>query len=156
MNLKNPCSMALASVIRADTFKYLEELILSDCSLNVDCVEHISRAIVDTPLQMLKVLCLSHNRLGQQCIQILAHILQRSCLPSLTHLDLSYNKINDASIQELNNRYADDVLSQVEVMNLSDNCIGNEGAFVIFDNIRHRQWCSMRDLNLERITAFAA
>ena len=91
-----------------------------------------------------------------ECIQILAHILQRSCLPSLTHLDLSYNKINDASIQELNNRYADDVLSQVEVMNLSDNCIGNEGAFVIFDNIRHRQWCSMCDLNLERLAASAA
>ena len=58
--------------------------------------------------------------------------------------------MNDTSLQELNNPYNDAVLEQVEVLDLSDNLIGNEGAFMIFDNVRHRQWASLRDLNLER------
>ena len=99
---------------------------------------------------MLKTLCLACNRFKQQSIQVLATVLQRSCLPSLTCLDLSCNRMNDASVQELNNQYEDDVLAQVEVLDLSDNQIGNEGAFMIFDNVRHRQWASLRDLNLER------
>ena len=150
MTLKAPCSISFASVIRAGAFKYLEELRLRNCCLNVESLEHIARAVVDTPLQMLKTLCLSHNRFKQQSIQVLATVLQRSCLPSLTCLDLSCNRMNDASVQELNNQYDDDVLAQVEVLDLSDNQIGNEGAFVIFDNVRHRQWANLRDLNLER------
>lgn len=148
--LKAPCSISFASAIRAGAFKYLEELRLCDCRLNVESLEHIARAVVDAPLQMLKTLCLARNRFKQQSIQVLATVLQRSCLPSLTCLDLSCNRMNDASVQELNNQYEDDVLAQVEVLDLSDNQIGNEGAFMIFDNVRHRQWASLRDLNLER------
>ena len=148
--LKAPCSISFASLIRSGTFKGLEELRLNDCCLNVESLEHIARAVMDSPLQMLKTLCLAQNRFKQQSIQLLAAVLQRSCLPSLACLDLSCNCMNDTSLQELNNPYNDAVLEQVEVLDLSDNLIGNEGAFMIFDNVRHRQWASLRDLNLER------
>ena len=150
ITFKPQSAISMATTIRANAFKYLEELKMDDCALSTECVEHICRAISDSPLQLLHHLSLAKNRLNQRSLQILCNILQKDTLPSLVYLDLSCNKISDEGIQELNNRYKDDVLTQVETLDLSDNCISNEGAFVIFDNIRHHQWKSLHDLNLQR------
>lgn len=150
ITFKPQSAISMATTIRSNAFKYLEELHMDDCSLSTECVEHICRSISDCPLQLLRHLSLSKNRLNQRSLQVLCNILQKDTLPSLTYLDLSCNKISDEGIQELNNRYKDDVLTQVETLDLSDNCISNEGAFVIFDNIRHHQWRSLHDLNLQR------
>ena len=147
---KTSVAVSMATTIRSGAMKEMEELDMDDCSLSTECIEHMCRAISDCPLQVLKRLSLAKNRLSQQSLQILCHIFQKDTLPSLTYLNLSCNKINDESVQELNNRYRDDVLTQVETLDLSENCIGNEGAFVIFDNIRHRQWKCLHDLNLQR------
>lgn len=150
ITFKTPVAVSMATTIRSGAMKGMEELDMDDCSLSTECIEHMCRAISDCPLQVLKRLSLAKNRLSQQSLQILCHIFQKDTLPSLTYLNLSCNKINDEGVQELNNRYRDDVLTQVETLDLSENCIGNEGAFVIFDNIRHRQWKCLHDLNLQR------
>lgn len=150
ISLKNKPSIYLASCIRSNAFKYLEALYLEQCELNIAALEHISCAIVDCPLQMLRKLSVAHNNLNTQALQLLSLVFQKPTLPSLDYLNLSFNHINDDGINELNNRYEDSVLTQVQTLDLSDNHIGNNGAFTIFDNIRHRQWSSLQELNLQK------
>ena len=150
ISLKNDVSTTFATMIRSDAFKFLEELYLADCSLSLECIEHICRAIVDMPLQQLHTLSLAHNRLNAACVHVLCSVLQKEQLPSLKELDLGHNKLGDEGVKEFCDNNKDEVMAQVEVLNLCDNGIGNEGAFIIFDNVRHRDWSKLRDLNLER------
>ena len=73
-------------------------------------------------------------------------------------MNISENKIGNEGIQSLCRKDLEEVCWQVQVLDLSENGIGNDGAFTIFDLIRHKQWKHLTDLNLEgnKITTVTA
>lgn len=156
--MKGKAIEAITNAIRNGSFRMLQKLIVEQCSFTQDSLQHLTRAILDYPLQLLDTLSFAKNHMNSQCFSEIIPIFQKAILPSLTHLNLNENKIGNEGIQSLCRKDLEEVCWQVQVLDLSENGIGNDGAFTIFDLIRHKQWKHLTDLNLEgnKITTVTA
>ena len=147
--MKGKAIESIASAIRNGSLRMIQKLIVEQCSFTQDSLQHLTRAILDYPLQLLDSLSLAKNHMNSQCFSELTPIFQKAILPSLTYLNINENKIGNEGIQSLCRKDLEEVCWQVQVLDISENGIGNDGAFTIFDLIRHKQWKHLTDLNLE-------
>jgi Ran GTPase-activating protein (RanGAP) involved in mRNA processing and transport len=117
------------------TNQVLKELILVECDLGNMGMKVLSRGIRDNCT--LKTLDLTRNEIQDEGIIYFAEALENG-KTKLHSLNFSRNRISDSGAKKLAHalRYFQNKRRTLEILDLSDNMIGADGAFFLGEQLR--------------------
>lgn len=121
----------------------VKELKLNNCGLGVDGAKMLAKALTEchrasveagTPLQ-LKVFIAGRNRLENPGATALATVF--GMIQTLEHVAIPQNGIYHVGIAALSNGFRQN--SNMKILNLNDNTIGQKGAMALADALEYMQ-----------------
>lgn len=140
--------IGLVSLLRNGLLPILEELDLKNCNLGEKELLHLSYACQDGYCQSLQKLNLSSNAMKRSGILAIRRMLCKDHLPRLEVLDISDNKLGNSGITELGTPSDLKLLDQIKALYLCHNHITDEGASCIYLYIRNHLWKNLEKLDL--------
>ena len=148
MKLGEEGMIGLVALLRNNLLPVLEELHLKKCHLGEKELLHLNYAAQDGYCKTIRRLDLSSNGMKQTGIVAIRPMFCEVYLPLLEVLDLSDNKLGNNGITELGSAPDLKLLNQVKTLYLCHNQITDEGASCIYLSIRNRIWKNMEQLDL--------